>query len=301
MILVTNGSNNTIKDCLFTGQVFDSVDYEVDYVIGVNASGCTNLTVQNCRFDNLDKGVNTGTMDYWELIWASSCPGINILNNIFTNIRSSNDAGTKNGWGCYLDSCSNAVLKNNLIHHIKPHAPGNANIQEGFHLISCSSPTLMNNTIDSMDVTDAFFIQEVFAYWIESCAGTIVFKNNIATRIYCNGFPPPLARGVQAVGCTFTPGFCDMWDIGPGGNGQNYYNVTPDATCISLNPQYVDWTNGLYDLQSGSPAQQGDSSIVNWDDTGDPSGNPANTDTNTRSRMGCGGGPGGEFVGLLTP
>jgi hypothetical protein len=152
-----------------------------------------------------------------------------------------------------------------------------------------------------MDVRDGFFIQQVFAYDIENCPGTIIFKNNIATRIYCNGFPPPLARGVLVTGCTFTPGFCDMWDIGPGSMGQNYYGVTPDYTCISLDPQYIDWNNGDYGLQSGSPAQQGDSSIVDWDDTGAPSGDPGNTNTNTRSRMGCTGGPDGEFVGLLTP
>jgi hypothetical protein len=70
---------------------------------------------------------------------------------------------------------------------------------------------------------------------------------------------------------------------------------------INVDPQYVDASAGNYALIAGSPAQQGDPSFLDWDDTGTASNDPANTDANTRSRMGCTGGPDGEHVGLLTP
>ncbi len=304
ILLVTNGSGNTIKDCLFKGAMPDSATIYVLNVRGVTATGSSDLTVQNCRFDGLDRGANMRSMSSWNIVRATNCPGMDIVNNIFTNIRSTADTWGKSGYITYMDTCSDLVLKNNLIHDIKPIATGNSNLHEGFRLTNCTNPTLVNNTVDSFDVTQGFMIQQVFAYRIENCTG-VTFKNNIATRIYCNGFPPPLARGLLAVNSTFTVYYCDMWDIGPGGNGQNYYwsggVLTIDPSCISADPQYIDADNEDFDLQSGSPAQQGDPTIVDWDDTGTPSGDPDNTDTNKRSRMGSCGGPDGQYIGLLTP
>ncbi|MFH1676307.1 MAG: hypothetical protein ABIC40_04705, partial [bacterium] len=305
MAVVTNGSDNTIKDCRFTGKIIDTDTLYVLYLRCVVATGSTNLTVQNCSFDNLDRDLNYRTLGNWQIIRATSCPNLNILNNVVTNIRPTPDSSGKNGYITYMDTCNDMVIKNNLIYNIKPDASVGSmggNLQEGIRFNNCTNATLVNNTVDSMDVTAAFFIQQVFAYRMDNCTG-ITFSNNMATSLYCNGFPPPLARGVLSVNCTFTAYACNMWDIGPGGNGQNYYSsggvLTVDPTCISADPQYSDKINGDYELASASPAQQGDPSFVDWDDTGSPSGNPANTDTNTRSRMGCTGGPDGEFVGLL--
>jgi hypothetical protein len=205
---------------------------------------------------------------------------------------------------CYIIGSANVVVENNLIHHAAPLAGvGDLGgiLLEGFSFRSCTNPTVINNTVDSMDVTHAFSIQQVFAYRFDNCP-SVTFKNNIATRLYCNGFPPPLARGVMGVNSTFVCSFCDMWDIGPGSNGTNYYGgASPGTGAVSADPLYIDPDNEQYDVSSVSPARWGDPSFVDWDDSGAPSNDPDNYDPDTRSRMGCGGGPGGEFVGLLTP
>jgi hypothetical protein len=304
IVLVTNGSNNTIKDCLFQGTIPDSATTYALRVICINTVGSSNLTIQNCRFDGMEKNLNVLSMRYWYAVQGSASPGYKFINNIVTNILSTSDAQMKNTYINYLDNCSDLTIKNNLVHNLKPQAPGNSNFMYGFYVINCTNPTLANNTLDSLDVTVGFMIQQVFAYWVENCTGT-TYMNNMATSVYCNGWPPPLARGLTAINSTFTAYYCDMWDIGPGSMGGNYYFsggvLTIDPSCISLDPMYVDKATEKYDLQTTSPAQKGDPSFVDWDDTGAPSGDPANPDMNTRSRMGAYGGPGGQYVGLLMP
>jgi len=46
---------------------------------------------------------------------------------------------------------------------------------------------------------------------------------------------------------------------------------------------------------SGSQAEYGDPNFIDWDDTGSPSGDPNETDEENRSRMGCFGGPDGNW------
>ena len=90
-----------------------------------------------------------------------------------------------------------------------------ASSSEAYGFKGCVNPTVVNNTVDMLDVTHAFFIQQVFGYDFNACTG-VVFRNNLATRLYSNGFPQPLAQGVMGISTTFTAGFCDVWDIGPG-------------------------------------------------------------------------------------
>ena len=61
-------------------------------------------------------------------------------------------------------------------------------------------------------------------------------------------------------------------------------------------PQFINPSSGDFSFPGTSPAEQGSPYIVDWDDTGDPSGDPDDTDTNTRSRMGCFGGPLGDWT-----
>jgi hypothetical protein len=50
-----------------------------------------------------------------------------------------------------------------------------------------------------------------------------------------------------------------------------------------------------YTFMSGSQAEYGDPNFIDWDDTGSPSGDPNETDEENRSRMGCFGGPDGNW------
>jgi hypothetical protein len=63
---------------------------------------------------------------------------------------------------------------------------------------------------------------------------------------------------------------------------------------------FIDPENGLHDIDIMSEGQLGNPSFVDWDDTGAPSGDPWYTDPNTRSRMGCHGGPYGSSVGCAS-
>ena len=296
MLRIDGGSNITVKDCLFTGLTNMATVYPIA------AFNSANLTIANCRMASMDWDTNNnGCTNVWG-VYAESCPGLVLNNNVFADIRS-NPGGSHseiNVW--HVTGSANVVVKNNLIYHITPPAPDMANCMKGIYLKTCTDPEVANNTVDNVDTSDAFFINQCFAYWFDGCHG-VGFTNNIATHLYSSGFPQPLARGVgayngDAVICDFT----DIWDIGPGSYGANYHgDASPGIGAISADPLYIDPDNEQYDISDVSPARWGDPSFVDWDDTGVPSNDPDDYDTNTRSRMGCHGGPGGEFVGLLTP
>ncbi|MFH1676308.1 MAG: right-handed parallel beta-helix repeat-containing protein [bacterium] len=296
MIRIDGGSNATVKDCLFTGQT----NITTVYVIVI--SNTTDVEIANCRMDAIDRGASETACAFFRGVYAQACPGLTIRNNIFTDIRSSEDETSKGIEICFIIGSTDVVVKNNLIHHVITHSAVGymgAALYEGFHFDSCPNVEVVNNTVDNMDSSEAFSINQCFAYYLMNCTGS-TFKNNIATRIYSSGSPQPLARGISAFGCSVTCDFTDTYDIGPYSNGANYYgNASPGIGAISVDPFYLDPDNGDYELASGSPAQQGDPSFVDWDDTGSPSNDPGNTDTDTRSRIGCTGGPDGEFVGLL--
>jgi len=296
MLRIEGGSNIMVQDCLFTGLT------DLDTVCPIAVYSATDVTIANCRIDGIDRDSAESGCTIFRGIFADSCPGINIRNCVFANIRKTLDViiFSKQFEICYISSSAGAVVKNNIIHHIVPHSPGDVNFLEGFHFENCTNTEIVNNTIDTVDSGDAIFINQCYAY-IFNGGSVSKFDNNIATHIYSSGFPPPLARGVTGSSCTVICDFTDVFDIGPGINGANYSgSASAGMGAISATPSYIDPNNEQYDLSSTSAAQQGDPNFVDWDDTGTPSGNPGNTDKNTRSRMGCHGGPDGEIVGLLT-
>lgn len=299
MIYINLCSNILVEDCYFSGQT------NVNYVMCIHAVNTPDLVIANCRMSELDRGTSASGCLYMNAVYADTCLGLVVRNNIVSDIRLTSDDSMKNIDAFWFEDSNNIVIKNNLIHNISPEAPGNANMQKVIYVIRCQNTDIRNNTVDVIDTTVAFFINQCFAYWFEYC-GTVTFTNNIATRIYASGFPPPLARGVCAYYNSYVTGdYTDTWDIGPGSMGINYHSggggtSAPGVGAIDANPQYIDPDNENHDFPLSSPAQQGDPSFVDWDDTGSPSNDPDNTDTNTRSRMGAFGGPGGEYVGLLT-
>ena len=277
---VTGGSDNIIKDCFFTGTTDEY------YIYSINALSSSNLTIMNCRFSGIDKDTDPSAGSWIILLAVDNCPGLEILNNVFTDIRSSNDASMKNYWITDISNTTGITLKNNLLHHIITHAPGNSNFGYGFNMSTCNEIEFINNTIDYLDVRDAFFIQQVFAVWFDTCFD-VTYTNNLITRIFSNGFPPVLGRGVDAHnGDVVTLYYSDIFNTVVPYMG----DVIEGTGYIQIDPDYIDPDNEEYDISATSPAQNGDPSILDWDDGGGGG-----------SRMGCHGGPGGEFVGLLTP
>ena len=297
MIRIDYGSNITLQDCLFTGET------NLKTVYPIVVEGAVDTTIANCRMDEIDRGTDENSCANFKGVFAHACNGLMLCNNIFTDIRSTEDETSKELNIIEVSASLGVIIKNNLIHHIIPHAGVGymgAILMRGIYLMDCPYVEVTNNTVDNMDSSDGFSINQVFAYWLEDSTDP-TFTDNIATHIYSSGFPPPLARGVQGVTVPVTCDFSDMYDIGPGANGSAYFGTaTPGTGAIYVNPFYIDPNNENFELAAASPAQQGDPSFVDWDDTGTPSNDPANTDTNKRSRMGCHGGTGGKSVGLLS-
>ncbi len=293
MIRIDGGSNITVQDCLFTGQT------DMVTVYPVATYNAANVTITNCRMASIDYDISNNGVMAFSAVYAETCPGLVVSNNVVTDIRS-NEGGSHSEMNIFfIKGSADIVVKNNLIHHIAPPAPDMANCMKGFHLVSCTSPEVANNTVDNLDTSDAFMINQVMCFYLDSCSD-VSFTNNIATHIYSSGFPPPLARGVQAVYGDVVCDFSDMYDV-----AAKYFECPAGKAiegigCVSANPLYIDPNNEEYDISDTSPARWGDPSFVDWDDAGSPSNDPGNYDTDTRSRMGCQGGPGGEVVGLLT-
>jgi hypothetical protein len=285
MVGIEGGSDVTVQDCLFTGET------NLKTVYPVVANGATDVVVANCRMADIDRGASDNGCVYFRGVYALNSPGLVVRNNVMTNVRSTEDETQKGIEMVYVTGSMDIAMKNNLIHHVVPHAgvgSMGAILMEGFHFESCPGVEVANNTVDYMDSSDAFSINQCFGYTFEDCSD-VAFTDSIVTRIYSSGFPPPLARAVQAFDCTVVCDFTDVWDV-----QASYYGGAVQGTgCISANPIYIDPDNEDYDISPTSPAQAGDPSFLDWDDDG--SGG-----SESRSRMGCHGGPGGEVVGLLT-
>jgi len=294
MLCIDGGSGILVKDCLFTGKT------DMYRVYAIIMAGSTDAEIANCLIADIDKDTASIAVTYFYGIYAAACPGLNVHNNIIKNIRPTSDSADKNFYSIEISDSTGITVKNNLVYNIVPHATGNVIFQYVVYISNCTNPIVANNTVHNINSNDAF-LNEAFVYFLEDTSG-ITFTNNIATTIYANGFPPPMARGVEGVNLPVTCDFCDTYDIGPGSfYGADYYGTaTPGTGPIYDDPLYIDPDNGDFEISASSPAQQGDPSFVDWDDTGSPSNDPLNTDTNTRSRIGCHGGPGGELIGLLS-
>ena len=85
-----------------------------------------------------------------------------------------------------------------------------------------------------------------------------------------------------------------------GGTTNYFYNLILGSGATNypgIDPDYVNNTTSPYNyhFQAGSGCEYGDPSIIDWDDTGTPSGDPDETNLQNRSRMGCFGGPDGDW------
>ena len=165
------------------------------------------------------------------------------------------------------------------------------------HPGSAVLPVLYNNTVNFLDTTDNFFINQAFCFFFEECPNG-VFYNNIAANVTESGWAPDgssLGRGIQSYLYDLPCDYTLTWNI----KAPYFQQAFPNVGCVSTQPLFIDPENGLHDIAITSDGQLGNPDFVDWDDTGAPSGDPSNPDTNTRSRMGCHGGPYGGMVGCV--
>ena len=295
-----NGHDVTVRDCLFTG----ASDLSIAPCFFENT---TNITVEYCRFDDLDRIVDEYGMFLVYPVYILDCDTCTVRNCSFSDFRETEDEGDKIIDTIHVENTPNPTIHNNVIFSIVPLAGVGymgAVLLEGIHVENCANPVVFNNTVSMLDSSHAFMINQCFGYMIlYSADGT--FYNNIATHLYSSGWAPdgsPLARGIQSTEQPLTCDYTCTFDIKiPSGEGAHYFQLAaPGAGCIDVAPGYIDPASENFDIMYGGAAQMGHPDYVDWDDSGTPSGDPGNTDPETRSRMGCHGGPDGEVVGLLT-
>lgn len=286
MLRIDGGSDIIVRDCLFTG-LTDRLT-----VCPVIAYNTADAVITNCRMASIDYDTSSNGVMAFSAVYAETCPGLIVRNNVVTDIRSKAGGSHSEMNIFHIKGSADVIVKNNLIHHITPPTPDMANCMKGFCLVSCTSPEAANNTVDNLDTSDAFMINQVMCFYLDGCSD-VSFANNIVTQVYSSGSPPPLAHGVQAVYGDVVCDFSDMYDV-----AAKYFECPAGKAiegigCVSANPLYIDPGSENYDISDTSPARWGDPSFVDWDDPGPPSNDPGNYDTDTRSRMGCHGGPGG--------
>ena len=283
----------SLSDCYFHGQ-----EASVS-MVGVLVTGCSAIEISHCHFEHLhgpDPQNPPGPYSYW-CILADNSDDLHIHNVRMNDIGTNFDAGGRIVDAVNLSYCDRAVIHNNLVYKIVARSGGaGAGLVTGFTLGYCSDPIIYNNTVDTLDTRDNYFINQAFGYFLRNCPQSVFF-NNMATNILSSGFPPPLARGIQAVTDALPCDFTLTWNVAAAYFGTAYAN----GYCVGSDPLYLDPQNGNHDIGAGSDGQRGAPTFVDWDDPGSPSGDPGNPDTSRRSRMGCHGGPEGQKVGLLTP
>jgi hypothetical protein len=280
MVLINGGSDLSIVDCLFS----DVTDYES--VTLVRAMNSVNLTIANCRIAHIERDQSATGVTDCRGIYAINCPGIAMRNNVVTDLSGMNDFVSKSTLVCQVSNTAGVTVSNNLVHHIEPRTQDTGiNFIIGFLFDECSDILLANNTMDNLDTTNASPVQQIYGYYLDTCED-VSFTNNIMSEFLCGSGPGGLGRGVHAINCSVTCDYACVWNV-----TFPYSNGAGEGTgCILADPEYIDPDNGDYEISGSSQCQDGDPSILDWDDSG--SGG---------SRMGCHGGPGGENVGLLTP
>jgi len=291
---LANCSNLKLGNCYFNGE-----EMERDFT-GVYVENCSDVEIFCSTIEHLhgpDSPVSQMT-EFDECIFATNTPNLYIHNVRMNHLGVNFNPGGHIVDGIYLDHCDNAVLHNNLVYRIEVASGGEgAALVTGFTLEYCGSPTIFNNTVNFLDTVDNFFINQAFCYFLVECPNG-VFYNNIATNVTESGWAPDgssLGRGVQSYLYDLPCDYTLTWNI----EAPYFQQAFPDVGCVEAQPMFIDPENGLHDIDPLSAGQQGSPDFVDWDDTGAPSGDPGNPDTNTRSRMGCHGGPYGASVGCV--
>ncbi|HDS30069.1 MAG TPA: PKD domain-containing protein [Firmicutes bacterium] len=277
--------------------------------IPLNMSGCHNSLVEFNEFGPFTWESGTGGV-YARVLWGGmyiqNSNNITIKNNFIHDITVDYDGD--GNWGqirvfclhCY--NCNGAYVHNNLICHVKGVNDYDYRI-EGMMMEGYSGGDkyqYYNNTIDNLDHSQSnggFPLRGIFIY---AGSATDTFINN--TIITYFNTPPGYSNSIQV----YYSSPSNLYDISYStgynlGTVSNYFvNLIQGNGCTNapgINPLYVNNTTPPYDytFQSGSGCEMGDPNFIDWDDSGSPSGDPNETNIENRSRMGCFGGPHGDW------
>ena len=295
-------NDNTIVKCRFTGSVTVTAGFK-----GVYLEGAVGTMVELCEFGDI-QGVSSPNFDFVNCVMAYRSDDTTIRKNWVHDIAA--NASTEAGrieifrilWSDY------AEVTNNLVHALDgingycnvtvvyiDGQPGNAHSYD---------PIVANNTAEDIQGGGYGFVNVIL--FSNTIGGTYAIPNvDLFNNIVSNTQGSASSRAYEFVQVDpsdpCTAYFCNAYNTAwlNAGGAEGYLYVVKGTGCYGNwtdphDPDYIDPPDD-YDLTSTSPCQLGDPSIVDWDDDGDPSGDPDDLDIEERSRMGAFGGPGGGW------
>jgi hypothetical protein len=294
-------NDNTVRHCLFTGDVNKPAGY-----MGVYLEGAVGTLIEFCEFKDI-QGVGSSNFDILDCVFSYRSDSTTIRKNWIHDLTA--DAASNSGrieifhllWG------DDVVVTNNLVNALEG-INGYCNLTvvyiDGQPVDAHSNnPIVANNTCDDLAGGGYGFnnvIELSNTQSVPAIAKPLLFNN-----IVSNTKGSPSSRAYEFVAADpadpCVANYCNAynteWLSASGAEGYLYITKGTGSFGNWTNPQDPSYISipSNYDLTSSSPCQMGDPSIVDWDDTGSPSGDPTDPDTNTRSRMGAFGGPGGDW------
>ncbi len=296
-------NDNTIRKCLFTGVVTIPAGY-----MPIHMEGAVGTTIELCEFRDI-LGVSSSSFDIINCVMGYCSDNTTIRQNWMHDLTADATTGSGRLEGIRLLWSDDIIITNNLMNAFNG-INGYSNIR-GIYIdgqggiYHSNNPLVANNTINDTHCGATGFNNAItFSNTIhgEFAIPDIQIYNNIVSNTY--GSPSSCAyTHVQPDPYeTYMALFCNAYNtayldsggyngyIGIGMGTGTYGNWTNPQ-----DPDYIDPLNNYFDLSEESTSQYGAPDIVDWDDTGDPSGDQHDHDINTRSRMGAFGGPGGGW------
>jgi len=300
-------NNITVRHCRITGSIEDT---------GKSGGAGVPIWAGNCDnslFEYNDIGPMTWHSDtpgeYARVLWGmyfDGCDNTEVKNNFIHDITMDYDGqlGLPNQIRMFLlhcYNCTNIDVHNNLICHIKGINDYDYRIEgmmmEGYNETD-HDYHYYNNTVDNLDHSQSnggFMLRGVFIY--NTNAANTDLNNMLLSDFYSGG-----GAGVQAYYASYPDIYGVSYSTGHNLDGTTdyFYNfIEGDGVTEypGIDPQYENNTTPPYDyhFKTGSGCEMGDPNFIDWDDTGSPSGDPDEPDIQNRSRLGCFGGPDGNW------
>jgi hypothetical protein len=233
---------------------------------------------------DLNNNTDYGYSTFWGIL-IENCDAVgsnNILieHTVVHHVFSSDILGLGGGYcyphGILISSSDGVQIKNSTVHDM---TGGNYMEVYGIKIDNSANVKLTNNVIYDIDKT--YYYGVAYGLNFTNCTNLDV-RNTIIQKVHKGedgtGGYYQTAYGVYQSSSTYTFEYNNVYDCE---NGSYTNGATPGSGCISSNSSFVNAGTDFH-LQTGSPCiNTGDPGILDPD--------------NSRSDMGCYGGPGGNW------
>ena len=300
----TTMDNITIRHNWFTGDI-DDTDNNGGIGIPMNLSYLTNSVVEFNEIGPIywhSEAQSIVSRVLWSGMYVQDCENIQIRNNFIHDTLMdypSSDANLR-CFGIHTYKCNPAYVHNNLICHVKGINGGDYRIEammmEGYS--GDQEYHLYNNTIDNFDHSESMSNTSLRGIFIYTDQATDTEINNTLMTYFYPKNPGSIQAYFSSPADLYPVTYSTGYNLGSITN--YFYNLIIGDGVVNfpgIDPMYVNNLIEPYDYTflPGSGCEMGDPNFLDWDDIGTPSGDPDEPDPNNRSRMGCFGGPDGNW------